>query len=147
MVKGFDKRGAEHSICAHGVEVRGAGKREVPVGVERVLYLAATDLSFRAALLEDRGAALQERDVTLAAGERAILETVPAGILESMIDAIRVEEHGRRDFMVAVAAVSAGAGVATVALSGCQEDMSATGIRPPDDAEVSADASDLDGGE
>ena len=37
------------------------------------------------------------------------------------------------------------AGLATVALSGCQDSVS-TGIRPPEDAEVSSDASDLDGG-
>ncbi len=76
-----------------------------------------------------------------------VLENVPAATLESMIDAIRVQDHGRRDFMVAVAAVSVAAGAATVVLTGCEDDMTATGIRPPDDAEVSADASELDGGE
>jgi len=49
--------------------------------------------------------------------------------------------------MVAVAAVSVAAGAATVVLTGCEDDMTATGIRPPDDAEISADASELDGGE
>jgi len=147
MSNGKGERGGEHSICAHGVEVRGAATREVPVGVERALYLAATDSTFRAALMKDRRSALAEQGLALGAGERAILETVPAATLASMIDAIRVEEHGRRDFMVAVAAVSAGAGVATVVLSGCDGDMTATGIRPPDDGEVTADASELDGGE
>jgi hypothetical protein len=147
MSNGHGERGQEHSICAHGVEVRGAAAREVSVGVERALYLAATEPTFRAALLEDRRSAISERGLGLGSGELAILENVPAATLESMIDAIRVEDHGRRDFMVAVAAVSVGAGAATVVLSGCDGDMSATGIRPPEDAEVSADASELDGGE
>ncbi len=145
MAERDEAGGVEHSICAHGVEVRGALGREVPVGVERVLYGAASDPGFRAALLKDRGAALA--GMGLEVSERAVLENVPEASLVAMIDAIRVDEHGRRDFMMTVAAVSVGAGAATAALSGCESDLSATGIRPDDDAEVSSDASDLDGGQ
>jgi hypothetical protein len=61
------------AICAHGVEVRGASPRDVPVGVERVLYEAATDPAFRRRLEADRERALSERGLALEASERAVL--------------------------------------------------------------------------
>jgi hypothetical protein len=142
MAKRHGAPGAEHSICAHGGEVRGASLSAVTVGVERVLYEAATDPAFRAALLRDRGAALAARDLALQPSERAVLANVTPGALAAMIDAIRVPEHKRRQFMKAVAAVSAGA-AGMVLVPGCP--VADKGVRPEQDAEVDLDADAPDG--
>lgn len=140
MANGNGERGREHSICAHGVEVRGATTREVPVGVERALYLAATDPSFRGALERDRDRALSERGIRLQPSERAVLGNVSDAALASMIDSIRVPDHRRRKFIKAVAAVSVGA-AGLVYVEGC--DMAEDGIRPQDDGAVDG-ATDAD---
>ena len=127
---------------------RGAGPT-VSVGVERVLYLAATDGAFQAALLEDRAAALEDRELLLEPEEQAILVSVSGEALASMIQSLRPPNHGRRRFMKAVAAASVVGGAAGVALSsGCVDDDLATGIRPEEDAAVDAgsDADPTDGG-
>jgi len=105
----------------------------VTVGVERILYDAATDGAFRAALLADRQGALTERNIALKPSEEAVLATVPDATLESMIDAIQVPDHRRRKFIKAVAAVSAGSAGA-VLLEGCL--AVDTGARPDFDADV-----------
>ncbi|MFH2007022.1 MAG: twin-arginine translocation signal domain-containing protein [bacterium] len=117
---------------------RGAGPK-VSVGIERVLYLAATDGTFKAALLEDRAAALEDRELLLLPDEQAILVSVPDGALASMIRSIRPPDHGRRRFMKAVAAASVAGGVVGVTLSsGCVDEELATGIRPQEDAAIDA---------
>ncbi len=109
----------------------------VTVGVERVLYEAATDAAFRQRLMADRSRALQEHGSALKPSEQAVLSNVSAKSLDAMIDAIRVPEHKRRRFMKAVAAVSVGA-AGTVLVQGCP--AADKGIRPQDDADVEADA-------
>lgn len=112
---------------------RGAERATVTVGVERVLYEAATDRAFRRALLADRRAALADRAIALQPSEEAVLSTVPDATLASMIDAIQVPDHRRRRFIQAVAAVSAGtAGV--VLLDSCQAESG--GHRPDEDGYV-----------
>ncbi len=110
------------------------GERErqqgvVAVGLEKVLYLAAIDPAFRAALLADREAALVARGLELQASELAMLRlATPAGLAAS-IDALDTSEASleRRRFMRAVAgAVTLAAGSV---LSGCGEDKT-QGIRP-----------------
>jgi hypothetical protein len=109
----------------------------VTVGVERVLYEAATDVDFRQRLIADRERALAERGLALGPSEQAVLATVPDAVLGAMIDAIHVPEHKRRRFMKAVAAVSAGA-AGLVLVPGCP--AADKGVRPDDDAEVDVDA-------
>ena len=138
MGKGFDDRGGEHSICAHGVEVRGA-QSAVTVGVERVLYEAATDADFKQQLIADRARALEARGLALGPSEQAVLSNVTDTALKAMIDAIVVPEHKRRRFMKAVAAVSAGA-AGLVLVPGCP--AADKGVRPDEDAEVDVAAAD-----
>jgi hypothetical protein len=96
-------------------------KNRVPIGVEKVLYLAATDRKFRSALLDDREATLARAGVRLSEVERATLLAVPRAALETMIGRISPERHGKRSFMktVAAATVSLAAGVAA---AGCNQD-------------------------
>ncbi len=110
----------------------GQDRADVTVGVERILYDAAMDDAFRAALLADRQGALADRNIVLKPSEEAVLATVSDTTLESMIGAIQVPDHRRRRFIKAVAAVSAGSAGA-VLLNGC---IIATGVRPDDDGTV-----------
>jgi hypothetical protein len=114
----------------------------VSVGVERVLYEAATDPDFRRALVSGRERALAERGIELQPAERAVLANVLDETLEAMIDSLRVPEHKRRRFMKAVAAVSAGA-AGVVLVQGCLG--ADKGVRPDEDAEVDPFDSTVDG--
>jgi hypothetical protein len=132
MTQGVDRGSGPSIVGGQPSGGRGQEGPAVTVGVERILYDAATDDSFRTALLADRQGALADRGISLKPSEEAVLATVPDVTLESMIDAIHVPDHRRRRFIKAVAAVSAGsAGV--VMLNGC---IIATGVRPEDDADV-----------
>ena len=127
---------------------RGVVPATVTVGVERVLYEAATNPAFREALLAQRQAAVQELGVVLKPSEAAVLANVSDATLGAMINAIRVPDHRRRRFIQAVAAVSAGTAGA-VLLDGCL--YADTGARPDEDAYVgpsdgTVDASTMDDG-
>ena len=100
-----------------------------PIGVERVLYAAATDDAFRKRLLDDRHAALEASPFTLSNTERALLSSIPNDQLAAAIAALDVRPANvRRRAVLSVVATSA-AGLATLQLaSGCL-----TGTRPEDD--------------
>jgi len=108
----------------------------LPVGVERVLYAAATDPGFCEALLRDRRAALARLAPELRPSERAMIETIAEPQLRATIAAIdtSAENVKRRTFLKAVAATAAGAAVVQGA-SAC------TGTRPdePDSAPPAED--------
>ncbi len=138
-------------------ETKGRGARErikftsrVPIGVEKVLYLAATRPEFRRRLAEDRPAAVAAAKVRLTDAERATLLGVPARALETMIDRLRPAEHGRRRFMktVAAATVSLAASMVTESCT-----MDAAGIdpgdyvEPRDDVTTTEDTGDEDAAE
>ncbi len=95
----------------------------VPAGVEKLLYLAATDEAARQELLADRDRAAAARGVTLTESEAAMVRLAPADQLEAMIDALDVSAGNvqRRSFLQAVAA-SAAAVTAGAALGGCSDD-------------------------
>jgi len=99
-------------------------------GIERVLYRAAGDPAFRAALLADRRRAVAGAGLALDPGELAVLDTVPAATLAASIDALQPAREERRSFMKAVAALSATT-VGVIELAGCHEETS-TGVRPDD---------------
>ncbi len=102
----------------------GIGNRtvDVPVGVERVLFLAAVNEDFRAKLLEDREAALQEFGLKIRPTEAALLRAIPATQLQQNIDGIDTSEQNleRRSFLQAVAASAAV--VAAGGAAGCGDD-------------------------
>ena len=95
----------------------------VPAGVEKLLYLAATDGSVREELIRDRDRAADGHGVTLTESEAAMVRLAPAAQLGAMIDALDVSSANvqRRRFLQAVAA-SAAAVTAGAALAGCSDD-------------------------
>jgi len=108
--------------------------RQVPVGLEKVLYTAATDAGFREELLRDRERAVNARGLELQASELAMLRLAPAAQLVAAIDALDTSDTNlaRRGFMRAVAgAVTLAAGSV---LAGCDDRPTevAQGIRPGD---------------
>jgi len=131
----------------------------VPAGVEKILYLAATDRRFHQALLQDRAAAVAASGIELKASELAMLRAAPAAQLEATIAALDVtpENLGRRRFMQAVA-VSAVTLAAADALSGCGDDdgkvpadsstfFDSGGIRPDAGTDTATDiTTDTSGG-
>ena len=104
--------------------------RRVPVGVEKVLFLAATDEGFREALLQDRDRAVEQQGLSLRDSERALLAAVSNEQLCVAIDGMDTSAPNvrRRTFMRVVAASAAT--VASAAALGCSDDGVATGIRP-----------------
>jgi hypothetical protein len=86
----------------------------VPVGVEKVLCLAAADPGFKAALLADPAGAVGRARLGLEPAETALLAGLPPGRLAAMVEAIDLDRHGQKRLMrdvrgalVAAAAVSA----------------------------------------
>jgi hypothetical protein len=122
---------------------RTEGQARVTVGVEQVLYRAATDPAFRNALLQDRTAALEELSLTPV--EATILQGADRSALERMIDGVQMREHGRRRFMQGVAAVAAGVATGAVVVTGIS--CVVTGSRPNPDPDggmqQTRDATDL----
>ena len=96
---------------------------DVPAGIERVLYLAATDPQFRQELMQDRAGAAEKAGLRLQDSERAILQHAPARQLDGFIDSLDTSPHNvqRRTFMKAVAASTAGLAAAG-AVGGCSGD-------------------------
>jgi len=140
---------------------RQRGRVRIPVGIEKVLCLAAIEPEFRDELLSKRLGAVEARGLELRDSEQAMLRAAPRAQLEAAIDGLDVSEGnlGRRSFMrhVAAAAVTLAAGEA---LSGCEiEGPSPDGGDTPDvnghdleiydgsmgcDASYPPDATDLD---
>ena len=114
---------------------------QVPVGLEKVLYLAARDPDLKARLLADRAGTIAELGVTLRPSERAMLEAAPCAAIEAMVDRINPGNPRKRKFMslVAAAATSLAAGTALV---GCA--CESMGIR--DDVDAGTDT-DVDAGQ
>jgi hypothetical protein len=127
------------------------GKISVPVGLEKLLYLAADDPSFRRRLLDDWRLTVEAAGVSLRPSERAILETGDRDMLARMIDGIVPANPKRRKFMglVAAAVTSLAAGTA-----GCIDTDSTNygvdaGVGPDLDADTDTDTDDggLDSGD
>lgn len=110
---------------------RPALRMTVKVGLERVLYLAATDRDFRTALLVERDAALRAAGLSLSDGEQAILAAVDGDALAAMIDAVKPRERPQRPFLKSVAATFLTLATGTAQL-GCPAPV-ATGIEPDRD--------------
>ena len=111
----------------------------VPVGMERVLYLAATDQAFRQELEADPEGAIAARGLTLRPSELAMLRAVP---LEQLLRSVghvdaSPENLKRRSFLRAVAA-SAVTVAAADAIAGCSDEDVSKGIRPDMDMTIKA---------
>jgi hypothetical protein len=95
------------------------GTARVPIGVEKALYLAARDPQFRAALLDDRERTVGRMKLTEA--ERTTLRAVPRAALQTMIDRLRPQAHGRGRFARTVAAASVTLAASLSGAAGCVE--------------------------
>ena len=118
----------------HGLRSR----REIPVGIERVLLRAAEDGAFREALLEDPAAALEGSSLT--GPERAMLLAMDRSILTALIDRFVPGKNPRGRFAQKVAAAVAGTLIITTAACG-SGDQAAGGAgpdMPPDGYDVEA---------
>ena len=138
-----------------GRRARFAQKVRVPVGLEKILYVAAQDPSLRERLLEDRAGAIAALGVALRPSEKAMLEAAPRAVLETMIASIVPANPRRRRFMnlVAAAATSLAAGTAGVACDTLDNDDPINGVDagvgPDADSDVDSDGDagpDLDAG-
>lgn len=111
----------------------------VPVGVERALFLAARDPAFRRELLRDRGDAVRARGLVLRDSEAALLRAAPAAQLEAFVDSLDVSPANveRRTFMGAVAASVAA--MAAAGALGCGDDVKADAAGTYVDAGVRVD--------
>ncbi len=106
-----------------------SGTVAIPVGIEKVLYLAASDSAFKARLLSRRDETLADAGLKLDPSERELLRAIPAEQLRSMIDRIDPRAHGNRRFMRSVAAATA-ALASTTAVLGCDLTAQSRGIAP-----------------
>jgi hypothetical protein len=119
-----------------GKHERFSQKVAVPVGLEKILYLAARDPELRRRLLEDRAATIGALGVRLRPSERAMLEAAPVDELEAMIGRIDASNPRRRRFMNVVAAAATSLAAGTAAMS-C---VSCGGVGPDVDADAGMDA-------
>ncbi|MBI2898335.1 MAG: hypothetical protein HYY06_32595 [Deltaproteobacteria bacterium] len=93
----------------------------VPVGIQRLLRLAAVDEVFRQELVARRAQVAEAAGVKLTATESAILDAIPAGQILTMAESVPVPEPARRDFLrqTAASAVVLLGGAALAACEAC----------------------------
>jgi hypothetical protein len=129
-----------------GRRARFAQKVSVPVGLEKILYLAARDTGLRERLLADRGGTIDALGVALRPSERAMLAAAPAAALAAMIDRIDASNPRRRKFMnlVAAAATSLAAGTALASCDPGQSRGVDPGVDTDEDAGADTDTVDTD---
>jgi len=112
---------------------------QVPVGLEKLLFLAAEDGAFRERLLDDWRAVAAQIGVDLRPSEIGILATADRNLLARMIDGIVPSNPKRRRFMNAVAAAVTSLAAGTVLIdAGCGEVVT-KGMGPGVDAGTDAD--------
>jgi hypothetical protein len=133
---------------------RGKRKLEIPVGLEKLLYLAARDPEIEPRLIEERGALATELGIRLRPSEQATLAAIPDASLRAMIHSLVPENPRRRRLMkvVAAAAASLAAGTATVGCDifdhqtkGCSgDDMIDGSFDAGGDTDTDSDTADAD---
>lgn len=109
----------------------GTQKVQIPIGIERILCVAAGDDKFKKRLIRDVHSAVESLAIKLTPSEMAIIENTPRKILENMIRRFDPPKHSRRRFTRAVAAAALTVATGTVA-AGC--DQVTMGIRVDEDA-------------
>jgi hypothetical protein len=122
---------------------------EVPIGLSKLLYLAARDEALKKALLDDRPGTVKRLGVRLRPSEASMLQLVSRDRLEEMIDRIRPENPRKRRFMgiVAAAATSLAAGTVDIGC-GCESGGIGPDISVDGGPEAGADTdSTPDGGQ
>ncbi len=108
-------------------------RADLPLGIERAIFFAASDSRFADDLIRRRAEAVYERGVFLRPSERALLEAIPEEQLRATIGAVDVSPPNvkRRTFLRAAALTSATATIANRGvLDGCEREASASPLRP-----------------
>lgn len=156
-MNGDGRKGAGHPLVGGSIgrRARFAQKVRVPVGLEKVLYLAARDPDLRERLLADRAGTIAALGVALRPSEKAMLEAAPGAALEAMIDRIDASNPRKRKFMnlVAAAATSLAAGTALPACDDTVDhdainNMDSGGDGPDVDTDTDTDTdTDMDAGQ
>jgi hypothetical protein len=95
----------------------GTQQVQIPIGIERILYVAARDDQFKMRLIDDVHSAVASLAIKLTPSEMAILENTPRNVLENMIRRFDPSKHSRRRFGRAVAAAALSVATGTVAVS------------------------------
>lgn len=107
-------------------EVVGSWKRrglsadvEIPVGLERLLLLAAGEPAFRERLLADPAAAAAERQIALSASEQATLAAMPRSVLAAMVTRLTPGRQKNTRLVTKVAAAVAGTALVAASCYAC----------------------------
>jgi len=112
----------------------------IPIGVEKLLTLAAADSEFRRELVRDRAAAVERSGYVVQSTELAVLASVSDAQLEAMISRIDVKRHSKRDFMRSVANVALAAAASGALLTACKgEPPTSESPKPTESIEVTPD--------
>jgi len=128
--RGIEQPAVKTTIVGGRPPGPGKGVGEIPRGIEVLVKKASVDPAFREVLLERRAGAAAGIGLELEPAEAMMLDAVPAGQLEAVIDSTEVSADRRRAFLGKAAAVMLAALGAAVA-PGCDEVVPAPkGIRP-----------------
>ena len=117
----------------------------VPVGLEKLLFLAASDPALKDRLIENPRDTVKELKINLRPSEQAMLDTVSPSALEAMVARIVPQNLKRRKFMGLVAAAAASLAAGTVAGS-CGDDDDNDDSDDTDTVDTDNQDTDLDGG-
>ena len=112
-------------------------KVRIPIGIEKVLYLAAADREFREQLFMSRADALPGTGLEVSPAEAMILRSVSEAALRTMVDAIDLKRHRKRRFFRGIAAASLAATTATACIG--ESDTATAGGAAPDWPDSSGD--------
>ena len=96
-----EKRAVKTTIVGGQASENGRELRDVPVGIEGILAMAAVDDKFAAALLKDRPSAVKASGIELAETEKSVFASVENAALTQMIEKMRkrIPEKSRPVFM------------------------------------------------
>ncbi len=126
----------------HPLEKRRQSCTLIPIGIEKLLYRAATDLTFRDALLDHPRQTIAAAGYCLQASEQQVMESVSRDQLAAMIARIDPKRHGQRPFMRTIAAVAVAAVTTTTVSCGPPPLTGIAPDRPPVDLTEAHDESD-----
>ncbi|MDX9723113.1 MAG: hypothetical protein RBU37_20345 [Myxococcota bacterium] len=106
-----------------------AYRLQIPLGLEKVLFLASRDPHFAERLLKERCQAIDLAALPLTTLEQRLLASVPEPQLRSMIRSVQQQPSHARSMMRSVATVSLAA-LSSLALGACQPQEEATKPSP-----------------
>ena len=119
---------------------------QVPVGLERLLLLAAADPGLRVRLQKDPRAACAGLGFELSASERALLGALTPSALDAMIDRLAPKRQKNTRFLRRVGAAALVGGILVASCDGGNDSHLYGGSGPDVDTDSDADAGP-DGGE